>query len=195
MTFESFLRKIAETYRCFRLVLVADSAASNIKFLLALLVWLSNLSTQTGLLMLAYFDACMLHQLARIIIAVCDWIDVTNGMYSITRIHQQTRNQDQTKSAILHGVRIGDLFKFYPAGQHPPATPTTGSSFRANLLQLLFANWTCHGADIDKGSCSANQQAWTDAFAFFNGCLLLSHLSHLCNGCCKNEREAKAKAS
>ncbi len=187
MGLEVWMDVIARKFATLQICVVADSAAANLKLLWKFMAYMQLQGKRVESLVLGYFNPCLLHQLARVLVMNLERAALHASLYSITRLNQHTPLRAKTWTAVVSLLK--DHFKFElgipPIGLR---RSTADGSFRRNLMRLLTGFW-----DWEQPSTS-KQEALLELFTFFNGDLMSeTSLVHFCSGCCQNRQHSLDK--
>eukprot|EP00438_Fugacium_kawagutii_P033028 Skav220871 [mRNA] locus=scaffold1331:176785:177609:- [translate_table: standard] len=185
LSFETWFDTVAASFGRVSFHIVADSAASNLKLCWKLMAFFKKEGDRCGVLTTSHFNACMLHQLSRMLTMCLEKQQVTASLYSLTRLNQHGPTRRKTWEALESLLQ--EKFVYQP-GEVPIGTPRSSREFRLALLRLLTGFWTWNEPTTTKEVCLEQ------LFKFFNGDLMSDNLTHYCTGCCQNQQDALNKA-
>lgn len=183
----AFFAKASQVYSTVNLQVVADCAASNLKFMRHFLSYMCSQGAAHDVLVTAMFSPCMLHQLARVLTRNLSSKGVSAPLFSITRLLQFSPLRTKTEQALEAELRPRFRWKRGP----PPHGPTSSPEFRRELVKLLVGSWEFQEPSEER------EQAVEDLFTFWNGDLRREdEWYHYCvdANCCGSEAESMRKA-
>jgi hypothetical protein len=186
MSLEGFISQASHIYGTLDFNLVGDSFSSNIALSGKLQRYVHDQCRTNNMLPLSSFEACSLHQLARIVVLILERHKMSASLYSISRLNTSS----VLSKKVWKSIELELPIRFrYHAGQPPPAMLVTSDAFRTGLIKLLVGVWDGHEID------TTNEKIIQDAFNFFNGNLADEDCwDHWCCGCHKSKQEALNEA-
>lgn len=185
-SFDTFILTLAGKFSNVNFCCVGDSAGANLKLAEQLFSYLRQVCRKHGIFMTANFTPCQLHQAARILGLYLEHNALSTALFSCTRLHQHTNTRKKFRDRMK--VLLSERFQYF-ANQRPPLCAFTTSRFRRNLFELLSGSWR---GETEEEVHSARTDMVKQALLFFNGNISQNgSWSHYCNGCHKNEHEAR----
>ena len=189
---QTFLHTISKNFNSIHFAVVADSAASNLRFLRHWLKYLRNMARDASITLTATFCPCLLHQMSRVVDLNLQRQGETGqslsaALFSISRLSQHSVLREKTKKALF--AELHTRFRWERGS--PPEMPTNRAEFRSTLVQILCGTWGQSAPSAEE------QQRLNELFTFFNGNLLQEEFwQHYCRGpeCCETERAGLNKA-
>ena len=183
---QTFFHTISKNFNSIHFAVVADSAASNLRFLRHWLKYLRNMALDASITLTATFCPCLLHQMSRVVDLNLQrqgeaGQSLSAALFSISRLSQHSVLREKTKKALFAELHT----RFRWERGNPPEMPTNRAEFRSTLVQILCGTWGQSAPSAEE------QQRLNELFTFFNGNLLQEEFwQHYCRGpeCCETER-------